>query len=888
MALPILATKLYIPLPRPDLVPRPCLIERLNEGLERGCKLSLISAPAGFGKTTLVSEWLAGCGKPVAWLSLDEGDNDPTRFLTYFISALQKITTSIGERVLNALQSPQPPSIEPILTALVNEITILPEHFILVLDDYHLIDSKPVDKALTFLLEHLPQQMHLVIDTREDPQLPLARLRARGQLTELRAEELRFSPAEASEFLNRVMGLNLSAEDIAALETRTEGWIAGLQMAALSMKGRSDTTSFIQSFTGSHRFVLDYLVEEVLEKQSESLLKFMLRTSILERLCGPLCDAVLDSPGDVRQEIMGQKNLEYLARANLFTVPLDNDRHWYRYHHLFANLLRHRLGQSCSAEEIAELHIRASQWFENNDLMLEAFQHAAAAQDIDRAERLIETKAMGLHLRNVSSTILDWLDTLPASVLDARPLLRVRHATLSLMAWRMEGIEEKLMAAEVAVAGILEQSPRDAKARDLKGQIACARATLALTRYDSQTMLDQSRRALEYLHPENHTFLFTANWAFATANLLLGNRPAAAEACQQAIGFSQKSGSVFSRILATTTLGNIQRMDNLLYQAAEKYQSVMELACDNPIPNTGQVLLNLAEIYYEWNDLETAERYGMQSQELMRQHAQLVDRFILGDVFIARLQLARGDIGGASAILAETERSARQKNFLLRLPDVAAFQVLVLIQQDQLAKAEQLARQYDLLLCQARVLIAQNDPSAALVLVVPLRHQMESRGWADELLKTMVIQAIALHLCGKKEQAEHVLGEALVLAEPGGFLRTFLDEGDAMRSLIEGFSRNRDHPMSGYARKILAAFAQKVPVSQSEVSNQKSTWVESLSQRELKILQLIAQGLSNGEISERLFLALSTVKGHNRNIFDKLQVQSRTEAVARARELGLL
>ena len=346
MSMPILATKLHIPLPRPQVVLRPRLIERLNEGLH--CKLTLISASAGFGKTTLVSEWAAGCERRepkvrVAWLSLDEGDNDPTRFLTYLIAALQTIVANIGAGMLSVLQAPQPPPIESILTTLLNEITTIPDNFILVLDDYHAIDAKSIDNALTFLIEHLPPQMHLVIATREDPHLPLARLRVRGQLTELRAADLRFTPAEAAEFLNQVMGLNLSAEDIAALETRTEGWIAGLQLAALSMQGHAsrDVTSFIKSFTGSHHFVLDYLVEEVLQQQTESVQTFLLRTSILDRMCGPLCDAVATHPA-----VSGQETLEYLEHANLFIVPLDNERRWYRYHHLFAELLRQRLHQS--------------------------------------------------------------------------------------------------------------------------------------------------------------------------------------------------------------------------------------------------------------------------------------------------------------------------------------------------------------------------------------------------------------------------------------------------------------------------------------------------------------------------------------------------------------
>src|SRR6266498_839736 len=339
MSPPILATKLYIPPPRPKVVLRTHLIEQLNEGLHH--KLNLISAPAGFGKSTLLSEWIDGCERPVAWLSLDEGDNDPTRFLTYLIAALQTIATNIGEGILSVLQSPQPPPIELILTALLNEITTVSDNFILVLDDYHVVDANPIENALTFLLEHLPPQMHVVIATREDPQLPLARLRARDQLTELRVTDLRFTPSEASELLNQVMGLHLSAEDIAALETRTEGWISGLQLAAISMQGHKDATSFIQSFTCSHHFLMDYLVEEVLQQQPESIQTFFLRTSILDRMCASLCDALL-----LDSSASGQKTLEYIEQANLFIIPLDNERRWYRYHHLFADLLRQRLQQS--------------------------------------------------------------------------------------------------------------------------------------------------------------------------------------------------------------------------------------------------------------------------------------------------------------------------------------------------------------------------------------------------------------------------------------------------------------------------------------------------------------------------------------------------------------
>ena len=887
MSTPILSTKLYFPPPRSGIVPRPHLAERLNEGLAASRKLTLVSASAGFGKTTLVSEWIARCDQPVAWLSLDEGDNDLTRFLVYLIAALQTIDKNIGEGVLGALQSPQPPSIESILTALLNEIAAIPNNFILVLDDYHAIDSNLVDQALIFLLEHLPPQMHLVIATREDPDLPLARLRARGQLTELRAADLRFTPAEAAEFLNQGMGLNLSAEDIAALEARTEGWVAGLQLAALSMQGRADTASFIQSFTGSHHFVLDYLMEEVLNQQPENIQIVLLRTSILERMCGPLCKAVFpDSPG--------QDTLEYLERANLFIVPLDKERRWYRYHHLFGDLLRQRLGQNLQPDEIAEYHIRASSWHENNGLVFEAFRHAAAANDVERAERLIGSKEIGLHFRSVAMTVLDWLASLPKTILDARPLLWVRSATLALMAGQTTGVEEKLQAAENA----LQHIEPSATIRDLIGQIACARATLALTRYEPETMLIQSRRALEYLHSDNLTFRFIANWTLSTAYMFRGERAAAAQASQESIAISQKSGDIFSTILATSTLGLVQELENQLHLAAETYRHVLTLFGDHPQPNAEEACLGLARISYEWNDLGAAEQYGQKSLQLARQYDRVIDRFILSEVFLARLKLFQGDVTGAAVLLAQTEQSARQKNFAHRMPDVAAIQVLILLKQGNTAAAAQVAQQFELPISQARVLLAQNDPSAALAVLEPLRQQMEARGWQDEQLKVMVLQAVALHQSGEKDQALKALGEALALADPGGFIRLFVDEGEPMRLLILDFrlwieKQTHGHKLRSYTDKLLAAFA---PVMGNEEPMTKassfildpSSLVEPLTPRELEILHLIAQGLSNQEIGARLFLALDTIKGHNRRIFEKLQVRRRTEAIARARKLNLL
>jgi LuxR family maltose regulon positive regulatory protein len=883
MSTPILATKLYIPHPLPKIVHRPRLVERLDQGWQAGRKLSLISAGAGFGKTTLVSEWAAALtpgpspkrsGESVAWLSLDEGDKDPARFLTYLIAALQSIAPGVGAGVMGALQSPQPPSPESILTSLLNEITAIQDKFVLILDDYHLVDSQSIDQALTFLLEHQPPQMQLVIATREDPSLPLARLRARGQLTELRAADLRFTPTEAAEFLNRVMGLSLSAKDVSALETRTEGWIAGLQLAALSMQGHADTAGFIQSFTGSHHFVLDYLLEEVLHRQPENIQAFLLRTSILERLCGPLCEAVTGTPSGA-----GQETLETLEHDNLFIVPLDSERGWYRYHHLFGDLLHQRLEQNLTPKEVAELHLQASEWYEKDGLLFDAFRHAVAANDVERAERLIENEDIGMHFRSVTIPVLEWLASLPKEVLDAHPLLWVRSGTLALMAGQTTGVEERLHSAEIA----LQDTELDHQTRDLIGQIACARATLALTHYDPQAMMEQARRALEYLPPDDLSFLFIANWALATGLMFLGERTEAARVCRESIAISEKSGNVFSQILAVAALGEVQELENQLYQAFKTYQRVLQLSGDFPQPNAGEAHLGLARIHYQWNDLEAAEQHTQQSLDLSHQYDQVIDRFIISEVFQAHLALMRGNVEGAASMLAQTEQTALQKNFTLRLPEIAAERVLVLLQQDDLAAAAALAEQYDLPLYRARVHLAEGEPGQALEVLKTLRQQMKARNWQDELLKAMVLQTVAYQANRETEQALQVLGEALALAEPGGFLRLFVDEGPAMQKLLKA-AKDEDGLPKAYIDKLLAAFATEPKIEQAR----SASLIESLSQRELEVLRLVAQGLSNRQIGEQLFLALDTVKGHNRRIYDKLQVKRRTEAVARARELGLL
>ncbi len=881
MPTPILATKLHIQPLRPQVVLRPRLVERLNAGLHR--KLTLISAPAGFGKTTLISEWIAGCERPAAWLSLDDGENDPTRFVTYLIAALQTMAAHIGAEVEVALHSAQPPPIASLLTTLLNDITTIPDPFVLVLDDYHLVGAQSVDQALTFLLEHLPPKMHLVIATREDPHLPLARLRARNQLTEIRAKDLRFTPSEAGEFLVQVMGLTLSAEDVAALERRTEGWIAGLQLAAISLQGQHDATRFITSFTGSHHFVVDYLVEEVLRQQSPSVQTFLLHTSILDRLCGSLCDAVVLDPSRP-----GQETLEYLERANLFVVPLDNERRWYRYHHLFADVLRQRLHQGIASsskgeEDVSKFHRRASVWYEGHGLELEAFTHAAASQDVERATRLLEGNGMPLHFRGGVIPVLHWLKSLPSTVLDASPALWVMYASALSAAGQNTGIEEKLQAAEAALPAV----PLDDTTRNLVGHIAAIRATLAANNYQVETIITQSHRALEYLHPDNLDARTVTSLTLGYAYQLQGDRAAARRTYTDAIAISQTSGHSIITIMAAIGLGNIQEADTQLHLAAATYQHALDLLGEPPLPVACEAHLGLARICYEWNDLGAALQHGHQSVHLARQ-IENMDRWVASEVFLARLKLAQADVAGAAAILAQAGQSAHQHHFVLRLPEVAAAQVLMLLQQGNVAAAARLAETHDLPISQARVHLAQGYPSAALAVLEPWRRQVEAKGWADARLQLMVLQALALQALGEPDQAMQRLGDALALAEPDGFTRTFVDEGLPMAHLLSAAAA---HGMMldsiGNLLAVCTAQAQQREAT-SSLPPPTSSQPSPLSQREGEILHLIAEGRTNQEIAGQLFLALSTVKGYARSIFGKLGAQRRTEAVARAHELGLL
>jgi LuxR family transcriptional regulator, maltose regulon positive regulatory protein len=535
---------------------------------------------------------------------------------------------------------------------------------------------------------------------------------------------------------------------------------------------------------------------------------------------------------------------------------------------------------------VAELHIRASIWCEDNGLEVEAFQHAAAAHDVERAARLVEGEGMPLLFRGAVAPVLNWLESLPTTELDARPSLWVIYASALLFVSQMTGVEQKLQAADVALQG----AEPDAKTRDLVGHIAAIRATLAVTQHQVETIIAQSRRALEYLHPDNLAVRTATTWTLGYAYHLQGDRVAASRAYTEAIAISESIGHFIITIMATTGLGNIQREDNQLYRAAQTYRRVLQVVGDPPLPVACEAHLGLARIFYEWNDMDAAEQHGQQSVQLARQFENIVDRIVACGVFLARLKLAQGDVPGAASILAEAAQSARQHNFVHRMPDVAGAQVLTLLRQDNLAAAAQLAQTHQLPISQARVHLAQGDPSTALAVLEPLRRQTDAKGWADERLEVMVLQAVAHQAHGERDEAVQLLGDALAQAEPGGFIRIFVDEGIPMARLLSEAAAHGIIP--DYTSRLLAVFEAEAQMSEDRSYPPSAppahSLTEPLSQRELEVLQLIAQGLSNREISERLFLALDTVKGHNRRIYGKLLVQRRTEAVAKARALNIL
>ena len=913
MATQRLATKLFIPPPRTGIVSRPRLIQRLNGGLAKGSRLTLISASAGFGKTTLIGEWIAGCGRPAAWLSLDEGDNDPIRFISYLIAAFQTLALSgiegiqagIGEGLLTAIQAHQSPSNEAILTALINEVATVSNDFLFVLDDYHVIDSKPIDETLSFLVEHQPPQMHLIIATREDPSLPLARLRVRGQLTELRAADLRFTPAEAAEFLNQMMGLNLSDGDVASLEARTEGWIAGLQLAALSMQGREDVVSFIQAFTGSHRFVLDYLVEEVLQRQPEHVRSFLLQTSILDRFCAPLCNAVTK-----RED--GKEMLDNLERNNLFLIPLDDKRQWYRYHHLFAEVLQVHLNEAMP-EPVPSLHQRASAWYERNGLRPDAIHHALAAKDFEHAADLIEIEGPITENGSIQQTIwLGWVKTLPEGLIHARPVLNVWYAYALLGSGQLEVAESRFKDAErwldkAHLNPSKEMLVTDqAQFKSLPATIAIGRAYIAQAVGNIPDAIKYASQVLE-LVPDGDNFRHAqASMMLGMTHWTSGNLQAAERVFADYTMKLRAAGNIPDAIGSTTVLAEIRLALGTLHDAIDTVGQCLSfvMAQGELYPfDIADLHRELSRLYLEQGNLDVAAHHIQLGRELGEKAQLPVLRYRLC-IDYARFKKTLADLDDALALLGEAERLYVRSP----LPDfspIPAMKARIWIAQGRLTEALNWAREQGLSVDDdlsylhefehvtlARVLITQYQKERTEATIQSVARFLDRLLQAAQegerissVIEILILQSLAYRAKGDIASALVSLEHALALAEPEGYIRIFVDEGEPMAELLIQV-KNEKGRMKEYIQKLLTAFGKQNGHERASLGI--DPLVEPLSEHELAVLKLLKTEMSGPEIARNRIVSLNTIRTHTQHIYAKLGVNNRRAAVRRAEELGLL
>ena len=900
---PLIATKLRPPRTPKNLVVRARLLERLERDPER--RLTLLSAPAGFGKTTLLGEWVESLtrgGHTAAWVSLGEGDNDPVRFLSYLVAAIR--TTGgegFSEGVLAALRSAEPPRMEALLGVLINEIAELPDETTVVLDDYHLIDSEDVHTIVSFMLEHLPETAHLVIGGRVDPPLPLARLRARGQMAELHAKDLRFTLEETAAFLSDAMGLDLPADDAAALEGVTEGWVAALQLAALSLRERKDVSAFVRSFSGGHRDVFDFFAEEVLEGQDERVQSFLLETSILDGLSGPLCDAVTGHDD-------GRRVLDALERENLFLVPLDDERIWYRYHHLFADFLRGRLERERPGLS-ATLHRRASAWCEQNSLIVEAVSHALRAGDHEQSARLMEQSVGQTWYRGEVVTLLGWLEKLPEAAMRHRPILMVWYAATLMLVGRLADVEGLLEAAENAAGHPDTRSGNepDTDERDSQHVLANAAAVRSLharLKGDPLGAVEHARRALALLPEDNLDPRPFAALSLAEAYRAADDPEAAATAFAEAAKLGGAAGHDYIALASMGALARLRMTQGRLREAHAALRRALEYALEQGaglMPAVGRVRIGLGELLYERNDLDAAERELLLGVEVAQKTGEF-EVLVMGQVALSRVRRARGDTEGALESAHEAERLARDSNspeaiceailWRARLHLITAADPGALASDPELASdvcgASALTRESERL-HRVRLLIATEDYDGALQLIDKSRTPDEFGG---KQLEILALRAMSLWARGEKIRAIDVLGRALALGEAEGYVRTLVDEGPAMAALLSealgtrqrgGFT-TPDAVSAHYLRKLLAA-------SEGEASGSvppAEGLLEPLSERELEVLQLIAAGKTNRQVATELFVSVGTVKTHVNNIYRKLDIHSRTQAVAKARALDLL
>ncbi len=926
--------------------------------MQAGLRLALISASAGSGKTCLLSAWASQGARSFAWLSLDEGDNDPQRFWTYIIAALRQVRPEIGKSTLQWLASPQAPPSQTLFISLLNELVLQAEPLVLVLDDYHAISNADIHSGITFLVEHLPPYAALAISTRADPPLPVSRLRARNQLIELRDADLSFSLHEAEVFLKENMSLDLSGADIDALEARTEGWIAGLQLAALALKapfsphGRPDSHEFITAFSGSHHYILDYLAEEVFSRQSEPVKEFLMKTSILERMCAPLCEEILRGRGEgigaawpptpsplSLSATNPQAILEYLDHSNLFTFPLDSEHCWYRYHRLFADLLANRLREALPAREIQALHCRASDWLADNGFLDPAIQHAVAGRDYERAASLVEASAHPLIYSGQINTVKSWLAAFPPLSFETHPRLKVYRVWIDILQGRSDLSDRSLQEKE----NMLNSLPPSPENERLRVELMVILARIVAMAGNSTRAIHLAEAAQSRVPKDDLASLARLNSALALAYQLEGRAAKARRAYQECL--RQAFGSGYYSLAAHTIMmmTSWQAPEGHLHAAARAFQSIVDLkdrANTHPSQNisadqvffpAGQGYIGLASVYLEWNDLETAENYLAQGLELCSQAG--LDGVYFANILKSRLRQARGDLIGALDEIQQTGQAFHRKD-----PTLIGRQIQVLLAMGDIEEAARLAAPLEQMLIRpavpplpllviefieailARVYLAQGKVDKSLYLLDELQSTAVPGERFGSLIQVELLQALAYHQRSPDEvppAALECLACALDLAEPEGYILLFLEEGPALIPLLNAFAsgrpgrRNPPAPsrLKRYARQLLEAFwiresrsslpsgSQPAAVADEEpesspvplpVPEESSELVEPLSRRELEILRLICEGCSNQDIAGRLVITLHTVKKHTSNIFSKLGVTSRTQAAARAHQLKII
>jgi LuxR family maltose regulon positive regulatory protein len=910
----LLATKLRVPRRRRDVLVRPRLLDRVEEAAAR--ELLLVSAPAGFGKSTLLTEWARATTRPVGWVSLDADDNDPVRLWRYVVAAVEQVHPGLEERVLPLLDTPDQPTSEAVVTAVVNELTAGPSEFTVVLDDYHVIESPALQTSIAFLLERLPPGMHVVIAGRSDPPLPLARMRARGQLAEVRAEDLRFTREEAVALLRQVWGLDLPEQSVAMLEERTEGWVTGLQLAALSLRAGSDPAGLIRGFSGGHRYVLDYLTGEVLERQPAHVRRFLLDTSILERLCGPLCDAVTGRSD-------GQQLLEGLERANLFLVALDGQRRWYRYHRLFADLLRVRVRQEGGAERVAGLHRRAAAWSADRGLVDDAVRHAMAAGEAGWAARIVEHRVDEVLRRGEGATLRRWLSALPEEVVRARPRLCLAQAVAAFNEGRLEAVEPLLEDVERGLAaGAGREDPYQAPASggedsalaNIPVSVALLRASLAGVQGDAERAIRLVEEAQTHLAEGERGPLLAVRWNLGFAHWLQGRLAEAERTFADFVAQGRGAGPPHLALSAGALLGRVQRAQGRLGAALRTYQEGLELAArpGRPVvPTTGAAHIGMAEVLYERDRLDEAQRHVDEGIALCRQLTS-TQPLAAGLAALAWIRQAAGDASGALEAMREARRTFPNPDTVSLYNPVPASWARLLLGRGEVAEAAGWIEARGLkatdaptypqeseYLVLARVLLAREAPAPAVALLERIDALAEAQGRTAGVIEALALQALGLHAAGDRAGALAMLVRALTLAWPEGYVRVFADEGPAMGSLVGaviGAGRRARPPgadqipmdyLGRLLRAVRPAPAGARPDTQPH-TRMAAALVEPLTDREFKVLGMLAAGKRNQEIADELVVTLGTVKKHVTHTFEKLGAASRTQAVARARQLGLI